>query len=201
MNTSSEQSSTTSTPTPSREVRDLIETLDRHRGFLLHTAEGLTETQARTASTVSALTIASLLKHVADTEESWMQFAVQDRPGFEDSEVDSGETDREEAFDEAGQTGDWDGDSGWEDTRFVLTDEETLDVLRARVREVAERTAEILGSVDLDADQLLPEAPWFEKGARWSVRRIAIHLLAEISQHAGHADIIREAIDGQRTMG
>lgn len=56
---------------------ELIETLARHRGFLLHTAEGLTEEQARTASTVSALTLAGLLKHVADTEEQWMQFAIR----------------------------------------------------------------------------------------------------------------------------
>ena len=55
---------------------DLVETLTRHRGFLLHTARGLTEEQGRTASTVSALTIAGLLKHVADTEEQWMAFAV-----------------------------------------------------------------------------------------------------------------------------
>ncbi|HRC40988.1 MAG: DUF664 domain-containing protein [Nostocoides sp.] len=34
-----------------------------------------------------------------------------------------------------------------------------------------------------------------------SVRRVALHLLAEVSQHAGHADIIREAMDGQKTMG
>lgn len=59
-----------------QERTDLIEALNRHRGFLLTTAEGLTEEQARTASTVSALTIGALLKHVADTEEQWMAFAV-----------------------------------------------------------------------------------------------------------------------------
>ena len=47
------------------ERSDLIETLERHRGFLLRTADGLTEEQARTTSTVSTLTIASLLHHVA----------------------------------------------------------------------------------------------------------------------------------------
>lgn len=159
---------------------DLIETLARHRGFLLQTAEGLTEEQARTASTVSALTIASLLKHVADTEEQWMAFAV-------DAEA-------------AGNDGDW-SDSEWEDTRFVLSEGETLDVLRGRVAEVAATTERILRETDLDLTRALPEAPWFEAGAAWSARRVALHVLAEISQHAGHADIIREAIDGQRTMG
>ncbi|MBV9583186.1 MAG: DUF664 domain-containing protein, partial [Chloroflexi bacterium] len=46
-----------------------------------------------------------------------------------------------------------------------------------------------------------PEAPWFERGARWSARRVLLHLIAETSQHAGHADIIREALDGAKTMG
>ena len=58
------------------ERETLIETLARHRGFLLQTAEGLSEEQARTRSTVSQLTIAGLLKHVADTEQQWFAFAV-----------------------------------------------------------------------------------------------------------------------------
>ncbi|MGH7751114.1 MAG: DUF664 domain-containing protein, partial [Candidatus Dormibacteria bacterium] len=35
----------------------------------------------------------------------------------------------------------------------------------------------------------------------WTVRRALVHILAEIAQHAGHADIIREALDGAKTMG
>ena len=53
----------------------------------------------------------------------------------------------------------------------------------------------------LDVSQPLPEAPWFPKGARWSARRVFLHLVAEIAQHAGHADIIRESLDGQKSMG
>ena len=54
---------------------------------------------------------------------------------------------------------------------------------------------------DLDASHPLPEAPWFEPGASWTFRRVFLHVIAETTQHAGHADIIREAIDGSRTMG
>ena len=54
---------------------------------------------------------------------------------------------------------------------------------------------------DLDGDHALPEAPWFEPGARWSARRVLVHIIAETAQHAGHADIIRESIDGAKTMG
>ena len=54
---------------------------------------------------------------------------------------------------------------------------------------------------DLDATQPLPQAPWFEPGARWSARRVLLHIIAETAQHAGHADILRESLDGAKTMG
>jgi hypothetical protein len=54
---------------------------------------------------------------------------------------------------------------------------------------------------DLDRSFPLPPAPWFEPGASRSVRRTVMHIVAETAQHAGHADIIRETIDGQKTMG
>lgn len=181
---------------------ELIETLARHRGFLLYTVQGLSDAQARTASTVSALTLASLLKHVADTEEQWMQFAVRGAEAFATSGVYDADVDWEavDAANSASTGGDWSG-SEWEDTRFQLSNEETLDVLRARIHSVAAATEQILREADLDQTHPLPDAPWFEPGVSWSVRRVALHMLAEISQHAGHADIIREAIDGQRTMG
>lgn len=183
------------------ERADLIEALRRHRGFLLQTAEGLTEEQARERSSVSALTIASILKHVADTEEQWMEFAVRGAGAFEESGVYESDVDWDAVAAEGAENeGDW-GDSEWEDTRFVLSDEETLEVLRGRIAEVAAGTEAILGSADLDETHPLPAAPWFEQGVSWSVRRVVLHMLAEISQHAGHADIIREGLDGQRTMG
>ncbi|WP_298887311.1 DinB family protein [uncultured Serinicoccus sp.] len=181
-------------PTP--EVQDLIDSLDRHRGFLLQTAEGLSEEQARAASTVSALTIASILKHVADTEEEWMQFALRGADAFGgvyEQDVDWAAVDTA-----AAQGEDW---GEWEDTRFEVGEAETLPVLRERVVAVGRETSRILEEADLDRAHPLPQAPWFEEGVSWSVRRVALHMLAEIAQHAGHADIIREAIDGQRTMG
>jgi hypothetical protein len=54
---------------------------------------------------------------------------------------------------------------------------------------------------DLNSSQSLPEAPWFEPGARWSARRVLLHVIAETAQHAGHADIIRESLDGAKSMG
>ncbi|SFN79038.1 Protein of unknown function [Pseudonocardia ammonioxydans] len=190
---------TTDHQAPTGERAELIATLERHRGFLLQTAQGLTEEQARTPSTVSALTIASLLKHVADTEEQWFRFAVEGAGAF--GEVYTGDVDWDAVAAEGAENGgDWSG-SEWEDTRFVLAEHETLEYLRARIEQVAARTEEVLRSADLDTTHALPVAPWFEPGVSWSVRRVALHMLAETSQHAGHADIVREAIDGQKTMG
>lgn len=184
---------TTGSPALTGERADLSALLERHRGFLLQTAQGLTEEQARTRSTVSALTIASLLKHVADTEEQWFRFALEGASAF--TQVYTGDVDRD-AVDAADGSG-----AEWEDTRFVLSDHETLEFLRARIEQVAARSEEVLRTADLDTTHALPVAPWFEPGAAWSVRRVTIHMIAEISQHAGHADIIREAVDGARTMG
>lgn len=173
--------------TLSPETQDLTATLDRHRCFLLQTTDGLSEEQARRQSTPSALSLASILKHVADTEEQWMDFAERGA----------------EAFTQIyNQDIDWSSiDPDAPDPRFILTDGDSLQALRERVLSVGDRTTELLERLSLDTAHPLPEAPWFEPGAAWSVRRVALHMIAEISQHAGHADIIREAIDGARTMG
>ena len=78
---------------------------------------------------------------------------------------------------------------------------ETLAGVLDEYEEIARRTDELVATLDLDASYELPKAPWFEPGARWSVRRVVLHLIAETSQHAGHADILRESLDGQKTMG
>ncbi len=54
---------------------------------------------------------------------------------------------------------------------------------------------------DLNQSHPLPVAPWFKPGASWSARRVLLHIIAETAQHAGHADIIRESLDGSKTMG
>ena len=78
---------------------------------------------------------------------------------------------------------------------------ETLAGILADYQKVTDRTDEVLATVDLDLSHPLPEAPWFEPGASWSARRVFVHIVAETSQHAGHADILRETIDGQKSMG
>jgi hypothetical protein len=79
---------------------------------------------------------------------------------------------------------------------------ETLEGLLEEYAAVAARTDGIVATLpDLGVSHPLPRAPWFEEGARWSARRTLLHIIAETAQHAGHADIIRETLDGQKTMG
>ena len=88
------------------------------------------------------------------------------------------------------------------DRRHLGEADETLVGILADYDEVAQRTDELVASLpSLDASQPLPEAPWFPPGARRSARRVFLHIVAETAQHAGHADIIRETIDGSKTMG
>jgi len=78
---------------------------------------------------------------------------------------------------------------------------ETLASVLAEYEEIARHTDELVATIDLDSSHPLPPAPWFEKGASRTARRVFLHVIAETAQHAGHADILRESIDGQKTMG
>jgi uncharacterized damage-inducible protein DinB len=161
-----------------RERADLIESLDRHRYFLRFAVRGLTDEQAAARPTVSALCLGALIKHVAASEATWMRFI---RGGAENM----GGNDPEAWARE------WRVEPG-----------ETLDGLLAQYEAVARDTDELVATLpDLDAAHPLPEAPWFAPGATWSARRVLMHIIAETAQHAGHADILRESIDGQKTMG
>jgi hypothetical protein len=74
--------------------------------------------------------------------------------------------------------------------------------LLERYAEVAQSTEALIMSLpSLEVAHPLPDAPWFEPGASWTARRTLLHLVGEIAQHAGHADIIRESIDGAKSMG
>jgi len=162
------------------EREDLIDTLAKHRHFLRHTTRGLTDEQAAKRTTVSELCLGGLIKHVALVERQWVRFIVEGPSVME--------------FDPAAV-------ETWSDN-FKMTDGETLEGLLAHYEQVAAETDDLLASLpDLDNAQELPEAPWRPAGIRWSARRVFLHLIAEISQHAGHADILREALDGSKSMG
>ncbi len=171
----------TSSAVTNLERNDLVNALGEHRDLLLGTVRGMTEDQARLTPTASQLCLGGIIKHVTLVEEGWVLF-------IEEGPDSMGPAD--EAAYEAHAAG------------FRLTDGETLPALIARYGAVARRTDEVVAALpSLDASHPLPEAPWFEPGARWSARRVLLHIVAETAQHAGHADIIRETIDGAKSMG
>ena len=171
----------TSTEILTGERADLLETLRQHRWFLTFTAQGLTDEQAASSPTVSVLSIGGLIKHVTSVEESWTKFIEH---GTKAMESDPESTDYEN-----------------HEANFRMAPGETLASIIERYHAVAAYTDKLVETVDLDLSHPLPSAPWFPEGKTWSVRRVLVHIVAETSQHAGHADIIRETIDGQKTMG
>jgi uncharacterized damage-inducible protein DinB len=166
-----------------REQEDLLAELASARHFLRHTARDLTDEQAARRTTVSELTIGGLIKHVAATEAHWAEFIV-DGPS---------PADNFSAMTEADFARRADG--------FRLLPGETLAGVLAEYAAVAARTDALLRSLpDLNAAHPLPEAPWYPPGTQWTARRVLTHVVAETTHHAGHADIIREALDGAKTM-
>jgi hypothetical protein len=168
--------------TMSQERADLLETLAKHRDFLRFTVRGMSDEQAAEHPTASELCLGGLIKHVAAVESGWVDF-ILDGPRAMNQGTDEGSA------------------AEWL-TRFQMRPEETLVGLLERYERVAARTDDVIANLaSLDDGHPLPEAPWFESGANWSARRVILHILAETAQHAGHADIIRETIDGSKTMG
>jgi hypothetical protein len=171
------------------ERADLLDVLHKHRGLFRVTVQGLSDEQANTRSTISELTLGGLIKHVAATEKEWARF-IQEGPAAR-LDIDWANVDWSNPPAEV--TAYADG--------FRMLEGESLAGLLEEYDAVAAATDALVATVDLDSSQPLPEAPWFTPGARWSARRVFTHILAETTQHAGHADIIREAIDGQKSMG
>jgi uncharacterized damage-inducible protein DinB len=172
-------STMTSTYVGTGERADLLSALAKQRYFLRYTARDLTDEQAAQRTTASALCVGGAIKHVTQTERQWTQFIVDGPSAM--------------AWDESDMGAYMDG--------FRMLEGETLAGLLAEYDQVAQRTDDLIQSLpDLDASHPLPEAPWFEKGASWSARRVLLHVIAETAQHAGHADIIRESLDGAKSM-
>ena len=176
-----ETTTVATTTTGPGERADLLETLAQHRYFLRFTTRDLDDEQAGRRTTVSRLCLGGLIKHVTGVERAWVDFILhgtEAMPGFD-----------EEALAKHAES-------------FEMLPGETLAGLLEEYEAVARRTDQVVAELpDLDIFHALPEAPWYEPGIRWSARRVLLHIIAETSQHAGHADIIREALDGSKSMG
>ncbi|MGW2372815.1 MULTISPECIES: DinB family protein [Kitasatospora] len=173
------------TPAPvTGERADLLVALEKQRHFLRFTTRDLTDEQAGRRTTASELCLGGLVKHVTGVERLWANFIVEGASAMPDFSTWS-EADFARRADE-----------------FRLLPGETLAGVLAEYAEVARRTDELVATLpDLNATRALPKAPWFEPDTEWSARRVLLHIVAETAQHAGHADIIRESLDGAKSMG
>lgn len=159
---------------PGDERATLLAFVEAQRTALREAAQGLTEEQAASRPSVSELSLSGLLKHAAGCEEGWLRMA-------------QGDTEPPE--------GDW-ADA------FRLVEGETMPSVLAYWDGIRQETEAFIAAVpSLDDSFPLPPAPWFPADAKVSMRWMLLHLVEEFARHAGHADIIRESIDGTRAMG
>jgi uncharacterized damage-inducible protein DinB len=150
----------------------LLSFLEEQRGGIRRALLGLTEEQAASRPSASELSLSGLLKHVAETEQGWVARARGESPAVRRDEL------------------------NWHEC-FVLVEGETVDAQLAYWEKVAAETDAFLRSVpSLDDTFALPNDPWFPPEGRVSMRWLALHLIRETARHAGHADIVRESLDG-----
>ncbi|MEU0968019.1 DinB family protein [Streptomyces sp. NPDC005917] len=151
----------------------LISFIEEQRGGIRRALLGLTDEQAASRPSASELSLSGLLKHVAEVEQSWIARARQEPPTVERDQ------------------------SNWHET-FQLIGDETVASQLAYWEQVAAETEKFIRSVpSLDDTFPLPPQPWFPPEGRVSVRWVCLHLIRETARHAGHADIVRESLDGK----
>lgn len=158
----------------------LREFLAFHQSAYFAVSHGLTDEQARSTPSVSALSIGGLIKHATGMQRSWMArvAAAPDAPPKDPR-----------PFEEiAREFGD----------QHVMRPDETLAGLLRGLQSQNAESLRLVETADLDAEVPVPrDIPWFPRDQRaWSVRWVILHVINELARHAGHADIIRETIDG-----
>jgi Protein of unknown function (DUF664) len=146
-------------------LRTQLETfIDQHRSYLNHCLAGLTEEQARRSLVPSRTTLLGLLKHATFVEKVWFDQAITCRSRAEI------------------------GIAATPDESFILADADTIATVRRAHREACESSR--LAAAALGLDDLLPGNRRGPLPLRW----VYLHMLRELAQHCGHADILREQI-------
>lgn len=166
-------------PPADGERQTLIEFLAFNQNAFFSVAHGLTDEQARSTPSVSALSIGGLVKHAAAVQRGWAERAAcaPDFPPPDPRPIEEQMADYQD--------------------QYVMRDDETLGGLLEDLRKTNAEVLAVFAEKDLDTPVPVPaEVPWFPKDVEsWPVRWVALHLVEELTRHAGHADIIRESID------
>ena len=159
--------------TTTSERDSLGQYLDYQRETILLKTEGLTKEQLAQRIPTSDLTLAGILYHLALVEEDWFEVDFLGHPP------------REEWRDI-----DWDADPNYE---FRIALDKEPDWLRRRYQDACERARRVAAGADsLDAVSVSTRI----NGRPFTLRWLLLHLIEETARHAGHADLLREAIDG-----
>ena len=151
----------------------LAEYLDSQRETLLAKTAGLSPAQLVRRVPPSELTLAGLLFHLSLVEESWMEERFSGLP----ARAPWGAVD-------------WEADPDWE---FRNAESVPPEELRDRYRQACERSRHVVAAAS-GLSQLSVEP--LRDGRRFSLRWVLLHLIEETARHAGHADMLREAVDG-----
>ena len=160
-------------PETGPELDQLNAYLDRQRATMLWKTEGLTREQLAQPHPPSTLTLGGLLNHLALVEDSWFRVRFAGLPD-----------------DDLWAAIDWDADPDYE---FRTAAELEPEELRRRYEEACARSREVVAATgSLDQLSVQPRG----NGKHFDLRWVLLHLIEETARHAGHADLIREAIDG-----
>jgi uncharacterized damage-inducible protein DinB len=153
--------------------------LDYHRDTLRRKVDGLGAEQLGRMLPPSTMTLGGLVKHMTLVEESWFSRVLDGNP-----------------LGEPWDSVPWDDDPDWE-WRTGATD--GSDVLLAAYDETVTRMdANITAALARDGLDTLSVRPSRRDGeGAFSLRWILLHMIEEYARHNGHADLIRESIDGQ----
>ena len=151
----------------------MIAFLDYHRALLIDKASGLTDEQLHTTVAPSSLTLGGLINHMAVVEDSWFTDDIAGNP-----------------VPEPWASAPWDEDPDWELTSAPSV---PRDELFQRYRDAIERSNAVLAEVE-DLGHLSSKTD--RNDEPWSIRWILIHMIEETARHCGHADFIRESLDG-----
>lgn len=157
------------------EKLELLNILRDQRNLFLVTVRDLTDEQARQRTTVSELTLGGLTKHLATGNQNSVRGIT--------------EPDENAELDMAALA-----------DNYTLLPEETLAQYVTLFTESADAYERVIAGADLGTLIPMPTAPWAPEREWLTVRALVLNKIREIAHHCGHADIIREALDGQTTM-
>ena len=163
----------TDPPESGPELEQLASVLDYQRETILRKTAGLDREQLAQPHPPSSLTLGGLLNHLALVEDSWFRERFA---GLPEDELWAGI--------------DWDADPDYE---FRTAGDVEPEELRRRYEQACSRSREVVTAAQ-SLDQL--SVGKRRNGRHFDLRWVLLHLIEETARHAGHADLLREAIDG-----